>query len=126
MSNIYSIRVAPGGAKPVDKRELFQQYGFEEFKGVGEATFTAEFGLAFLLKPVMYFGAELAPGQALVPGKYPKVNVMVREWHTTTRGPSTYWVGAEFILVVSGPPTLEGTAIWQVEGAGVPLTEIGA
>jgi hypothetical protein len=126
MSTIYRVKVAPAGSQPVGDSLIYQVYGRTEFEGAGESTFSETFPVAFQVQPSMYHGGELAPGQVLVPTKFPVINVLVASWQTRTVGATTYFTGAEFVLVATGPADMKATALWQIEGYAIPVTDLPA
>lgn len=99
--------------------KIFQVYGRIEFSGAGENTFTSPFPVWFVEVPQLNFGGELKEGTVLVPGSYPTVNCLIGSWSTRVRHRKTYYVGATFVVVITGPATTEGLVHWQLEGVGL-------
>lgn len=99
--------------------QIFQVYGRVELVGAGEITFDANFPVWFLEPPQISCGGELGGNQAIEAGDFPTVNIMVRSWVMKRRAGHTYYVGAQFIAVVSGPGTMIIIGHWQCEGTGL-------
>lgn len=107
------------------RAQIFQVFGRVELQGAGEALFDAAFPVWFLDPPQLSFGGELGGNQALTAGQFPTVNIMVRSWQTTRRAGHVYYVGAQFIVVVTGPADMFVTAHWQCEGVGLTNPLVG-
>jgi hypothetical protein len=104
--------------------KIYQVFGRVEFQGSGETTFDVKFPVWFVDPPQITFGAELGANQILEAGTFPRVNLMVRRWDVNIRGGHTYYLGAQFIMVVDGPAEMVAIAHWQCEGTALtnPLT----
>lgn len=107
--------------------QIFQVFGRMEMQGTGQATFTAEFPVMFVDPPQVSFGGELGGNQILVAGQYPTINILVRTWHKQKRAGHTYYSGADFVVVATGPADQTLLAHWQCEGVGLtnPLAGLG-
>lgn len=77
--------------------------GTFRLEGAGEALIDVTFPVWFIERPFPGFGAEMAPNQVLVAGKYPTVSVVVHRWRMKDypHGVS-YYAGATLVVVSGG------------------------
>lgn len=98
---------------------IFQVYGRVSFTGSGELSYEGKFPIWFTEVPQITFGGELDPTVTLVAGQWPTLSLFVFKWTTREKNHHTYYIGAQFIIVVGGPSTMGGIAHWQLEGVGL-------
>lgn len=108
--------------------------GFVPVIGIGEVLLEAHFPVNFVGQPAIYGGGALRdPGPhvvqptladtptladelGLVDGSFPTWNVGVARWRTVTDDATTLYVGAVFVIVVTGNPGQFSTVNWTVRG----------
>lgn len=102
--------------------QLSEASGTIFIEGPGELAYEVLFPVAFIEKPAISGGFELAENQSPEAGNFPTCSVGVLRWNTHTpdgpNGVRTYWKGAVLSIVTTGreePPQLF-YAHWQMRG----------
>lgn len=100
--------------------------GFIDLSGVGEATIEVPFPMQFVERPVITSGGgELAEGETLEAGRFPRWNVGVKDWRFTERseGAARIYTGALLVVVCEGRDDpdrpQQSTAHYKVEGTAI-------
>lgn len=99
---------------------VYRFCGFIHFAGAGEIITSIEFPVMFLEHPSFSFGGELEPNSPIQNGRLPTISGMVKDWKYSTREDTgnPQYLGATFMIVVSGLPDQLVVFHFQIEAKG--------
>lgn len=114
-------RVASGLASPMSVEGTFL------VDGAGEAIADIVFPVKFIERPNLSFGGELHLDTNPVAGQYPTISVVVNRWATDPSAALTftvatlklYFVGAQLLVVTTGPTTQRMWVHWSAKGRAI-------
>lgn len=89
--------------------------------GSGEATKTVHFPVRFINRPVFTSGGEMHLDTNPVAGQFPTVSCVVHRWITEQHAgfSKMYFVGAELLVVTTGPTSQRLWVHWRASGKGI-------